>query len=303
MTETATRLELRGVLTALVTPFTAEGGVDSTALARLVGRQLELGVHGLVPCGSTGEAATLDNEERVRVIEQVARLTEGRVPVVAGCGGNDTRRTVAMARAAAAAGADALLVVSPYYNKPNRSGLLAHFEAVAAATPRPIVIYNVPGRTGQNLGAELILRLAEIPGVAGVKEASADLDQIAWILRDRPPGFAVLSGDDNLTLPAMALGADGVISVLSNELPSEMSRLASAALEGDLDEARELHYRLMPLMRANFVESNPIPVKVALSLLGLCRPDVRPPLGPASEATRLALREALSDVGVEDVGR
>jgi 4-hydroxy-tetrahydrodipicolinate synthase len=210
---------------------------------------------------------------------------------------------VAAARATAAAGADALLVVSPYYNKPNRSGLLTHFEAVAEAGGKPLVVYNVPGRTGQDLGAEMILRLAEIPGVAGVKEASADLDQLASILRERPPGFAVLSGDDNLTLPAVALGADGVISVVSNVLPAEMVRLVSAALDGELDEARDLHYRLLPLMRANFCESNPVPVKLALDLLGLCGERVRAPLGPAAETTRALLRETLSAVGVEGVGR
>jgi len=290
------RLELKGAMTALATPFAEDGGLDLPALEGLVRWQIDRGIHGLVPCGTTGEGATLTDEEHSRVIETVVRAASGRVPVVAGCGSNDTRRTLDAARRAAEAGADALLVVSPYYNKPNRSGMIRHYEEVAAATELPLVVYNVPGRTGQDLGAELILELATIPGIVGVKEASGDLDQIATILAGRPPGFAVLSGDDPLTLPTIALGAHGVISVVSNEAPGEMARLVAAALENDMVEARRLHYRLLPLMRANFLESNPVPVKTVLAMMGRCPGGLRAPLGPASDTTRQRLEEVLAAV-------
>jgi 4-hydroxy-tetrahydrodipicolinate synthase len=281
-------------MTALVTPFDEDGSVDVRALERIVRRQLSLGIHGLVPCGTTGEGATLTDEEHFQVIQTVVRSAEGRVPVVAGCGSNDTRRTVAAAARAADAGADALLVVTPYYNKPNRSGMLGHYETVTAATTLPVVVYNVPGRTGQNLAPDLMLDLARIQGIVGVKEASADLEQIATILQGRPAGFSVLSGDDSLVLPTMALGADGVISVASNQAPAEMAALVNAALAGDFDTARGIHFRLLELMRANFCESNPVPVKVAMGLLGLCDERTRPPLGPPSDASRAAMRQALS---------
>ncbi len=291
-------IALQGAMTALATPFDASGEVDRAALAALVRWQVASGIQGLVPCGTTGEGATLELEESSRVIETVVEAAGGKVPVVAGCGSNDTRRTVESARRAARSGADALLVVTPYYNKPNRSGMLAHFRVVAEATERPVVVYNVPGRTGQNLGAELILRLAEIPGIAGVKEASGNLEQIAQIIEGRPRGFAVLSGDDALALATIAIGGDGLISVVSNEAPSETARMIAAAAEGDLPRARELHYRLLPLMRANFVETNPVPVKVALALLGRCREDLRAPLGPPEPSTREAIRSALQKAGL-----
>ena len=290
------RLDLKGAMTALATPFAEDGGLDLPALEGLVRWQIERGIDGLVPCGTTGEGATLTDEEHSRVIETVVRAASGRVPVVAGCGSNDTRRTVDAARRAAEAGADALLVVSPYYNKPNRSGMIRHYEEVAAATELPLVVYNVPGRTGQNLGAGMILELATIPGIVAVKEASGDLEQIATILAGRPQDFSVLSGDDPLTLPTIALGAHGVISVVSNEAPGEMARLVAAALEGDLAEARSLHYRLLPLMRANFLESNPVPVKTVLALMGRCPGRLRAPLGPASDSTRKRLEEVLAAV-------
>jgi len=285
---------LRGALTALVTPFDAEGRVDRRALSRIVNWQIERGIHGLVPCGTTGEGATLTDQEKQEVIATTVEATRGRVPVVAGCGTNDTRTTLAGARVASRAGADALLVVTPYYNKPNPSGMVAHFEAVAAETELPVVVYNVPGRTGQNLGVDLTLRLASVPGVVGVKEASGNLEQIAAILSGRPSGFVVLSGDDALALPTVALGAEGLISVVSNAAPHETAELLGAALAGDLARARDLHYRLLPLMRANFVESNPVPIKTAMHLLGFCDPRVRPPLGPPEEPTLRALRDALA---------
>jgi 4-hydroxy-tetrahydrodipicolinate synthase len=288
----------RGAMTAIVTPFAGDGSVDLAALERLVRWQVAQGIHGLVPCGTTGEGATLSDGEHQRVIETVVRTVEGRVPVLAGCGTNDTRRTLEAARRAAAAGADGLLVVTPYYNKPNRSGMLGHFEAVARATPLPVVVYNVPGRTGQNLGAALILELAAIPGVVGVKEASGDLEQIATILSKRRADFAVLSGDDALALPTIALGAEGLISVASNEAPRDVAQLVEAALAGDLTRARAIHYRLLPLMRANFAETNPVPVKTALALLGFCGESLRAPLGAPAEPTRRTIAEALIAAGL-----
>ncbi len=292
------RAALQGAMTAVITPFDEAGRVDRERLERIVDWQIDRGIHGLVPCGTTGEGATLDHEERFQVIESVVRVVRKRVPVVAGCGSNDTRQTVRSAIAAAEAGADALLVVTPYYNKPNRSGMRAHYEAVAKATELPLVVYNVPGRTGQDLGVEGLLDLAGLPGVVAVKEASGDLEQISQILERRPAGFAVLSGDDALALATIALGAEGVISVVSNEAPAEMAALVDAARRGDLETARELHYRLSPLMRANFVESNPVPVKTAMHLLGHCREDLRAPLGPPEAATRQALERALAAAGL-----
>ncbi|HET9299077.1 MAG TPA: 4-hydroxy-tetrahydrodipicolinate synthase [Candidatus Polarisedimenticolaceae bacterium] len=293
---------LQGAMTALVTPFTARGDVDRQALAALVRWQVTSGIAGLVPCGTTGEGATLSADEQNEVVATVVEAAAGHVPIVAGVGSNDTRKTVEAARRAAAAGADALLVVTPYYNKPNRSGMLAHYRAVCETAARPVVVYNVPGRTGQNLGIEQTLALAEIPGVIGIKEASGNLEQIAAILEGRPPGLAVLSGDDALALPAMALGADGLISVVSNEAPAETAALIRSCLDGEYDRARELHFRLLPLMRANFLESNPIPVKTAMELMGRCRGDLRAPLGPPEPATRAAVRQALERAGVVGVG-
>ena len=289
---------LRGAMTAIVTPFRADGAVDCLAFERLVAWQIDSGIHGLVPCGTTGEGATLRPEEHALVIEATVRIAQGRVPVIAGCGTNDTRTTIAGAERAAKAGADALLVVTPYYNKPNRSGMLAHFAAIASAVDLPIVAYNVPGRTGQNLGVEQTLALSELPGVAGVKEAAGNLEQLAAIVEGRPSGFAVLTGDDALAMPAVALGADGVISVVSNEAPRLVVEMMEAALRGDFARARSIHYRLLPLMRANFVESNPVPVKTALARLARCGETVRPPLGPPDPATRRLIDDALRRAGL-----
>jgi len=294
----ARRPVLQGAMTAIVTPFLPQGGLDLPALESLARWQVEEGINGLVPCGTTGEGATLDDGEKREVFATVVKAVGGKVPVIAGVGSNSTRSTLASARIAAEAGADALLVVTPYYNKPNRSGMIAHYEAIASATELAVVVYNVPGRTGQNLGAELILRLARIPGIIAVKEASGDLDQIAAIIEGRPDDFAVLSGDDALTLPTIALGAEGVISVVSNEAPSQMAQLVEAALKGDFEKARKLHYRLLPLMRANFAETNPVPVKAAMALLGHCGAELRPPLGAAAERTTELLRKVLNKAGL-----
>jgi 4-hydroxy-tetrahydrodipicolinate synthase len=289
-------------MTAIVTPFRDDGSLDLPSLERFVAWQVASGIHGLVPCGTTGEGATLRPEEHTAVIETTVRAAAGRVPVVAGCGTNEIKATVAGALRAAKAGADAVLVVTPYYNKPNRSGMLAHYAAIAAEIDIPIVVYNVPGRTGQNLSPEQTLALAEIRGVSGVKEAAGSVEQMAMILEKRPPGFAVLSGDDALAVPEIALGADGVISVVANEAPKLTGEMIDAALAGDFATARAIHFRLLPLMRANFVESNPVPVKTALACLGRCSGTLRPPLGPPDDATRRAVETALRGAGLLEGG-
>lgn len=287
---------LRGCGTALVTPFTAAGAVDEAALRALVEWQIREGVHFLVPCGSTGEAATMSLAEHRRVVEIVVDAAASRVPVVAGAGANDTRRAVALSREMAAAGATHLLHVSPMYNKPPQRGIVAHFRAIADSVDIPIVAYNVPGRTGSNIEARTTLELATIPGIAGVKEASGNLEQVMEIARHRPPGFALLSGDDALTLPILALGGEGVISVVSNATPRQMAEMVSHAASGDFGRARSCHEQLLPWMRAAFIESNPIPVKAALAMLGRCEPVLRLPLVPLlaehSAAVRLALQAA-----------
>jgi 4-hydroxy-tetrahydrodipicolinate synthase len=289
---------LTGCGTALVTPFARDGSVDEPALRRLVDWQIAERVHFLVPCGSTGEAATMAPAEHRRVVEIVVEQAAGRVPIVAGAGSNDTKRAIAMSREMKAAGATHLLHVSPMYNKPPQRGIIAHFRAVAEATDLPVIVYNVPGRTGSNIEAKTTLALAEVPNLVGVKEASGNLAQITDILRDRPPGFSVLSGDDELTLPVMAAGGDGVISVVSNAAPRSMAQLVECAAGGRLAEARELHVRLLGWMRAAFVESNPIPAKAALAMMGLIENVLRLPLVPLAEPHEKTLRSALKAAGV-----
>ena len=291
---------LRGCGTALVTPFTGAGTVDEKRFRALVERQIAAGVRLLVPCGTTGEAATLTAAEHERLIALTVETARGRAKVLAGAGGNATAATIDRARAARAAGADALLVVAPYYNKPTQAGLAAHFQAVASGlSDTPVVLYNVPGRTASNLAAATTLALArDVENIVGVKEASGDLAQIMAILRDRPEGFRVLSGDDALTLPLIALGADGIVSVVSNETPDLMGTLAESALHGEWETARELHYRLLPLMEANFLESNPGPVKAALAALGLVEEHFRLPLVPVQEQTRTRVRAVLGALGL-----
>ena len=291
---------LRGCATALVTPFTADDSVDEARMRALVERQIAGGVKLLVPCGTTGEGATLTAEEQTRVIRITVEAGRGRARVIAGVGTNSTAVAIERAQAARATGADAVLVVAPYYNKPTQAGLTAHFTAVAAAVPGvPVVLYNVPGRTASNIQAPTVLGLArDVENIVGVKEASGDFAQIMAILRDRPQGFRVLSGDDAVTLPLVALGADGIVSVVSNEVPDLMARLSELALQGKWDEARALHYRLLPLMEANFIESNPGPVKAAMALQGLLEETYRLPLVPVQEKTRARLRELLQELGL-----
>jgi 4-hydroxy-tetrahydrodipicolinate synthase len=291
---------MRGSATALVTPFKADGAVDVGRMRALVRRQIEGGVRLLVPCGTTGESATMTGAERLEVIKATVEEARGRARVIAGTGSNSTAVAVEQSRAARDAGADAVLIVSPYYNKPTQEGLYRHFRAVAEAVEGlPVVLYNVPGRTASNVAAATTLRLArEVANIAAVKEASGNLAQVMEILRGRPEGFLVLSGDDALTLAMIALGADGLISVASNEVPDLMSGMVDAALAGEWEKAREAHYRLLPLMDVNFVETSPGPVKAALALMGLLEENLRLPLVPAGAATRERVREVLNELGL-----
>jgi 4-hydroxy-tetrahydrodipicolinate synthase len=294
---------LAGVFTALVTPFRDDGTLDEPGLRRLVRRQIAGGVAGLVPCGTTGEAVTLDPDEHERVVAIVAdetRAASRRVRVIAGCGSNDTKKSQNLAERCRRAGADALLVVTPYYNKPTPRGLVAHFKAVADAGGLPVVLYNVPGRTGLNMLPETVLELAKDPRIVAVKEASGSLDQACEILRSRPVGFAVLSGEDSLAVPMIACGAEGVIAVVSNGAPSLYVETIAAALAGNRTRAAELQARIFPLMKANFRESNPIPVKWALERLGLIGGALRLPLVPLSPAHHKPMEEALTAAGLLD---
>jgi 4-hydroxy-tetrahydrodipicolinate synthase len=301
----STRPALHGAFTALVTPFTSEGAVDEPAFRRLVHWQLLAGIDGLVPCGTTGEAPTLTAAERERLIAatvEVAaeRPSRGRLRIVAGTGTNDTAATIAATRRAAELGADAALVVAPYYNRPDARMLEAHFRAVADEGDLPIVVYNVPSRTGTNVDAATFLRLTDHPQVIAIKEASGNLEQIATICRDRPRQVAVLAGDDAWTLPILALGGDGVVSVASNEIPGELVSLCDAARAGDWDAARRIHARWLPLFLGNFRGGpNPVPAKAAMTLMGLLDGDaVRAPLLPLDAEARAALAVTLRSLGL-----
>jgi len=292
----------RGMGVALVTPFKTSGALDENSFERFVEFQIEEGTDFLVPCGTTGENPTLSPEEHLRVVELTVKRAAGRVPVLAGAGSNATDKAVDLALAAFDLGADGILSITPYYNKPTPDGLIRHFGAQAAALERkksgfPIIIYNVPGRTGLNMTSATTLRIAsEIPSVIGVKEASANLEQIMQILRDKSEAFLVLSGDDSWTLPVVAMGGDGVISVSGNEIPRLMKSMVSAALSGDFASARGIHNRVLPLLTGNFMESNPGPVKAAMKLMGILETDtVRSPLAPLTEASRSRMSEILAE--------
>lgn len=296
-----TRL-FRGAGTALVTPFRGDGSLDEAAFERFVDWQIEQGIDFLVPCGTTGENPALTAEEHRRVVEIAVKRANGRVPVLAGAGSNATPKAVELAETAIELGADGILTITPYYNKPTPDGLRRHFGAQAEAIEKqrpgfPMIMYNVPSRTGVNMTAATTLLLAkEIPNIAGVKEASANMEQILSILRDRPDGFLVLSGDDAWTLPLLGAGGDGVISVMANETPKLMAEMVRAGLAGDFAGARAIHNRLLPLMTGNFIESNPIPVKTAMKMMGILESDtLRPPLAPITEANRKKLEEILRD--------
>ncbi|MDB4907155.1 MAG: Dihydrodipicolinate synthase [Gemmatimonadetes bacterium] len=289
--------KLTGCGTAIVTPFQKDGTVDEGALRAFVDWQVEEGIHFLVPCGSTGEAATMTLAEHRRVVEITVEQVKGRVPVCAGAGSNDTQKAIDLSREMKELGATHLLHVSPMYNKPPQRGIVAHFKAIAEQAGLPIVVYNVPGRTGSNIEAKTTLELAKVDGIAAVKEASGSLAQITDIIRDAPKSFSVLSGDDEITLAMLALGGDGVISVISNATPKKMAALCDAAREGKWDRARELHFELLAWMRAAFVESNPLPVKAAMHMLGKMQNRLRLPLVPLLESNEQAVREALSAAG------
>ncbi len=294
---------LRGAITALVTPMHADGSLDEETLVATVERQIDAGINGLVPVGTTGESPTLSAEEDQRVIELTIETVRRRgvaetTPVIAGTGSNVTEHAIAYTQAAARLGADAALVVSPYYNKPDQRMLEAHYRTVADEGGIPIVVYNVPGRTGGNVSADTLMRLAEHPMIIAVKEASANMEQIMTIVRERPEGFAVLSGDDSWTLPIMGVGGDGVISVASNEVPEVMVALCDAAARGDMDGAREIHYRYLDLMRVNFITTSPSPVKAAMAEMGLITDALRMPMMPLDEANRARVREVLAELGL-----
>jgi 4-hydroxy-tetrahydrodipicolinate synthase len=290
-------VRLEGSYCALITPFDSEGRLDEDAYRALISRQLKGGTAGLVPCGSTGEAATLLPEEHRRAIELCCEETRGEAPVIAGVGTNATWRAVEAAREAESLGADALLVLAPYYNKPPQEGLYLHFRAVARETRLPVVVYNIPGRTAVNVAPATLARLVrDCPNVVGLKDAAGSLDQTSETLRLCGPRLTVLSGDDSLTLPMLSLGARGVVSVLANVAPKETAALVSLFLKGETKKAAALHARLLPMMKALFVETNPIPVKAALAMMGLCRPEPRLPLTTLSPAARPAVRKALKDL-------
>jgi 4-hydroxy-tetrahydrodipicolinate synthase len=288
---------LAGCGTALVTPFNTNGSIDEVALRSFVDWQIDEGIHFVVPCGSTGEAATMTLDEHRRVVEITVEQVKGRVPVVAGAASNDTAKAVALSKAMKELGATHLLHASPMYNKPPQRGIVAHFKAIADAVDLPIVIYNVPGRTGSNIEAKTTIELAGMKGMHAVKEASGNLNQISDVIRGRPKGFVVLSGDDELTLPVMALGGEGIISVVSNATPGAMSKLCDLMAAGDISAARELHMKLLPWFRAAFIESNPLPVKAAMAMMGMMKNVLRLPLVPMSETHNETVKSALKTAG------
>jgi 4-hydroxy-tetrahydrodipicolinate synthase len=291
---------MRGCATALVTPFTAGGEIDEDCLRALVDRQLRGGVRLLVPCGTTGESATMTEAEDQKVIGITVEVARGRGHVIAGAGSNSTASAIEYSKRARDLGADAMLQVAPWYNKPTQEGLYAHFRAIAEAIPEtPIMLYNVPGRTSSNIAASTVLRLArDCENIVAIKEASGNLTQIMEILRERPENFCVLSGDDAVTLPLIALGAEGIVSVASNEIPDLMSRMTELALAGNWAEARALHYRILPLMEINFIESSPGPVKAAMAMMGLLEENFRLPLVPIQEQSRNLLRKVIAAMGL-----
>ena len=288
------RRQWTGCGTALVTPFTRDGAVDEAGVRRLARRQIDAGMHFLVPCGTTGESPTLSEEERLRVVALVVEEAGGRVPVLAGAGGYDTREVIQTAQKMQRLGAAGILSVTPYYNKPTQEGLFQHYSAIAGEVGLPIIVYNVPGRTGCNVEVATLTRLSQVPNIVGVKEASGNVSQMCEICRAVPDDFVVLSGDDALTLPLMAIGGHGIISVIGNQAPREMSRMVELAESGDFAGARAIHRQLMPLMSANFVESNPIPVKAAMAAMGLLEETYRLPMVPPSEASRRRILDALA---------
>ncbi len=288
----------RGVFTAMVTPFNGDESIDEAALRELVDVQIRAGVHGLVPMGTTGESPTVTHEENIRVIEVVVEQTAGRVPVIAGTGSNSTAEAVRMTKLAASLGADATLQVAPYYNKPSAEGYYRHFTTVADEARLPVLVYNIPGRTGKNIDNETMLRLAAHQLIVGVKEASGSMPQVMDLIRRKPAGFDLLSGDDNLALPIVALGGAGVVSVASNLVPEQIVGMVGAALDGNHDHARAEHYRLLPLFQGLFLDTNPIPIKYAMAQVHGMVEQFRLPLCPMSEALKAQMDAVLNETGI-----
>lgn len=286
-----------GSIVALVTPF-KDGKVDWESLEGLVEFHIKSGTHGIVPCGTTGESATLSHKEHHEVVKAVIKAVKKKVPVIAGTGSNSTEEAIELTRAAEADGADGALLISPYYNRPTQEGIYQHYKKVAAAVGIPLIVYNIPSRTGSKIEPETLARLSEIKNIAGVKEATGSVDQAIDVLRLCKDRFAVYSGEDSLTFSLMALGGKGVVSTVANIIPKEMSELTQACLKGDWEKGRKLQFKLIPLIRAVFIETNPIPIKTALSLMGKCRGDLRLPLTPMSEPNLKKLKEALTAFGL-----
>lgn len=287
--------KFRGVTVAHITPFDKNKNIDEPKLRELIDRQIDGGTDVILSCGTTGESVTLSPEEQQIVHKITISQSNGRVPVLCGAGTNDTRDAIKLVEAAEKCGADAILSVAPYYNKPTQEGLYQHFKAIAAATSLPVILYNVPGRTGCNISAQTTLRLSEIENIVGIKEASGNFSQIMEIIRLRPEGFLVLSGDDSISLPIISLGGDGTVSVVANETPALFSQMVHSALDGNWDNARKLHNKLLPLMEGNFIESSPIPVKTAMVMMGLIEEEFRLPMVPMSPANKEKLRSILRD--------
>jgi 4-hydroxy-tetrahydrodipicolinate synthase len=287
-----------GCGTALVTPFRQDRSLDEPTLRSLIKRQIEAGINFLVPCGTTGESPTLTHQEHLRVVEIALDEADGKVPVLAGAGGYNTAEVIELARELKSMGVDGILSVTPYYNKPTQEGLYQHYKAIASAAGLPLIVYSVQGRTGVNVEPATLKRLAEIDTIVGVKEASGNISQMAQVVHHVPSDFTVLSGDDSITIPLIALGGKGVISVVSNEIPREMTQLTAAALDGDFARAREVQLKYLPLMDVNFVESNPIPVKAAMALMGLLEPVWRLPMVPPGESNRARIESVLETLGM-----
>jgi 4-hydroxy-tetrahydrodipicolinate synthase len=287
-----------GCGTALITPFSTDGSVDEAALRRLVKRQIDAGINFLVPCGTTGESPTLSRAEHLRVVEITLEEAKGKVPVLGGAGGYNTAEVIELAGELRHLGADGILSVTPYYNKPTQEGLYQHFKAIATAVPLPMVVYSVQGRTGVNVEPATLKRLAEIDNIVGVKEASGNISQMASVVHHVPESFHVLSGDDSITIPLIALGGRGIISVVSNEIPGEMTKLAQLAMAGDFAGARAMQRQWLPLMDVNFVESNPIPVKAAMAMMGLCEPVWRLPMTAPSAQSYVKIEAVLKSAGL-----
>jgi 4-hydroxy-tetrahydrodipicolinate synthase len=287
-----------GCGTALVTPFRRDGSLDEPTLRDLIRRQIDAGINFLVPCGTTGESPTLTREEHLRVVQCAVEEAAGKTPVLGGAGGYNTHEVIELARELERLGADGILSVTPYYNKPTQEGLYQHYKAIAEAIPLPIVVYSVQGRTGVNVEPSTLARLAQIDNIVGVKEASGNISQMATVIHEVPEDFIVLSGDDSITIPLIALGGRGVVSVAANEIPAEMTAIAQAALRNDFEAARKIQRRFLPLMNVNFIESNPIPVKSAMGLMGLLDPVFRLPMVPPSAPSLAKIEQVLSRTGL-----